>query len=505
MLTADVIQGFAQSLLQKNFDAAVQSPACHYEWWTLFCDPHPLVAIAAPRMHAKTTALSHTYTLASVLFRERSYVLIVSDTIAQAVQFLGDIKKELMENEQLRTLFKINSFVKETEDDFICLCDDGHKFRISAKGSEQKVRGLKWDNKRPDLIICDDLENDEIVMNKDRRMKFKRWFYGALLPCKSYNGIVRYVGTILHNDSMLESLMPKTNEKYTVVESLKTYSTRPKPAWKSVKYKAHTPDFSEILWPQRYDKEFFIAKRNEYVEQGLPDVYSQEYLNVPIDESLSYFKRTDFRDFTEADKEIFRQKDWKKYFNFYIGTDLAVSTNEVSDWSVFVIGAMDESGYLYIVDIIRERMDSQEIVETILSLQMTYNPITISMEKGQIEKAIGPFLRQRMLDSNIFPAILPLAPSSDKMTRARSIQARCRAGGVKFDKASDWYYDFEDEAALFPRGKHDDQVDALSYVGLILDKMMAGATRQEVAEEEYEEDLAMSGLNEQGRNTLTGY
>lgn len=109
-------------------------------------------------MHAKTTALSHTYTLAAVLFREREYVLIVSDTIAQAVQFLGDIKRELMDNEQIRSLFKIKGFVKETEDDFICSCEDGHMFRISAKGSEQKVRGLKWNNKRPDLIVCDDLK-----------------------------------------------------------------------------------------------------------------------------------------------------------------------------------------------------------------------------------------------------------------------------------------------------------------------------------------------------------
>jgi hypothetical protein len=98
-----VIKGFSSSLLQKTFDSPVQSPECHEEWWQLFCDPHPLVAIAAPRGHAKTTALSHTYTLAAVLFREREYVLIVSDTIAQAVQFLADIKKELAENEQLRS------------------------------------------------------------------------------------------------------------------------------------------------------------------------------------------------------------------------------------------------------------------------------------------------------------------------------------------------------------------------------------------------------------------
>lgn len=505
MLTADVIKGFSSSLLQKTFDSPVKSPDCHYEWWQLFCDPHPLVAIAAPRGHAKTTALSHTYTLAAVLFREREYVIIVSDTITQAVQFLGDIKKELIENEQLKSLFKINCFLKDSEDDVIVLCDDGHKFRISAKGSEQKVRGLKWDNKRPDLIVCDDLENDEIVMNKERRQKFKRWFYGALLPCRSYRGIVRYVGTILHNDSMLESLMPKRNEKYTVIEPLKTYSTRPKPAWKAVKYKAHTPDFEQILWKDRYDKEFFLAKRNEYIEQGLPDVYSQEYLNIPIDESLAYFKRSDFREFTEQDKEFMSKPDWKKLYNFYIGTDLAVSTKEIADWSVFVVGAVGSDGYLSIVKVIRERMDSKEIVETILSLHQMYDPVAISMEKGQIEKSIGPFLRERMLETNIFPTILPIAPSVDKMTRARSIQARMRAGAVKFDKNSDWYYDLEDECVLFPRGKHDDQVDALAYVGLILDKMTAGSTIKELEQEAYEEELELSGYYEEGRSMTTGY
>ena len=512
MLTADVIHGFSAGLLQKHFDGAVTSPACHREWWELFCSDRKQVAIAAPRRHAKTTAVTQTCSLAAVLFREREYVLIVSDTITQAVQFLGEIKQQLLENDQLRQLFKIKGMIKETEDDFICMCEDGHSFRMSAKGAEQKLRGLKWNNKRPDLIICDDLENDEIVMNKDRRLKFKRWFYAALLPCMSYKGKIMYVGTILHNDSLLESLMPKRMEKGILVEPLKTWVPdkfgKPKllkNGWVSIKYRAHNPDFSAILWHEHYDKQFFIDKRIEYTEQGLPDVYSQEFLNQPLDESLAYFKRVDFRDFDDADRARFKQKDWKKFFNFYIGTDLAVSLQESRDWSVFVVGGIDESGYLYIVDVIRERMDAQEIVETIISLQNKYEPLAIQMEKGQIEKSIGPFLRQRMLDSNTFPNIYPVAPSSDKLTRARSIQARMRAGAVKFDKAADWYFDFEDEAIIFPRGKHDDQVDAFAYVGLVLDKMVHGATRQEIVEEEYEEELELSGLHEQGRNSLTGY
>jgi hypothetical protein len=248
MLTADTILGFSQSLLQKNFDGAVESPECHYEWWKLCTERgSPLVAIAAPRNHAKSTAISFAYTLACVLFRERQYVLLVSDTVTQAVQFLGDIKRELYDNEQIRTLFKIQEFIKDADDDIIVMCEDGHKFRIQAKGSEQKVRGLKWNNKRPDLIVCDDLENDEIVMNKERREKFRRWFNGALLPCRSVTGVVRFVGTILHADSLLERLMPKPYDKRsTRFDGLKTYSVTRINGWKSVKYKAHNEDFTEV-------------------------------------------------------------------------------------------------------------------------------------------------------------------------------------------------------------------------------------------------------------------
>lgn len=505
MLTADVIEGFSVSLLQKNFDSAVKSPQCHREWWELFCSEHKQVAIAAPRRHAKTTAVTQTCTLAAVLFRQREYVLIVSDTISQAIQFLGDIKSELLENEQLRSLFKIKGFIKETEDDFICLCEDGHKFRISAKGAEQKIRGLKWDQKRPDLIICDDLENDEIVMNRERRAKFKRWFYAALLPCLSYKGKIIYVGTILHNDSLLESLMPKRQEKYTVIEPLKTYSTRPKPGWKAIKYRAHTADFSSILWPEQYDKQWFMDKRQEYIDQNLPDVYSQEFLNIPLDESVAYFKRSDFKEYTEDDKTFFRGNEWKKRLNFYIGTDLAVSTQEHRDYSVFIVGAVDENNILYIVDVLRNRLDSKEIVETILSLERVYHPVCISMEKGQIEKSIGPFLREQMLETNTFPNILALAPSVDKLTRARSIQARMRAGAVRFNKDSDWYYELEEEAVIFNRGKHDDQVDALAYLGLILDRMSNGRSQKEVEEDDYNEEVEESGLYEKGRSALTGY
>lgn len=502
ILTSAIVEGFVGSVLISRFDDPAPIPDCHREWWDLCTSPAKYVAIAAPRGHAKSTAITHSYVLACVLFRERSYVLLVSGTEAQSIQFLNDIKTELLENDNIKTLFKLKGLVKDSETDIICEMSDGHKFRIQAKGSEQRLRGVKWAGKRPDLIVCDDIEDDEQVMSKDRREKFRRWFYGALIPCLSVDGIIRVVGTILHMDSLLERLMSefqlqtRSKRKFLVIEPLRTYSDHHLP-WKSVKYRAHSPEYEHILWPQRITKEFLQEKYQQYVDQGLPDVYSQEYLNIPLDETQAYFKRGDFIQRTDEDRKL--------PMRYYIAGDLAISERERADWTVFVIGGMDEHGMLYIVNVIRERMNALEIVETILALEQTYKPEVFALEEGQISKAIGPFLYDEMPKRGIFPNIIGIRPSADKSVRARSIQARMRAKAVKFDKTGDWYPTFEDECVRFPRDKHDDQVDSFAYLGLILEKMVEAPTQIDIEIEDYERDLRTSGLYELGRSATTGY
>jgi phage terminase large subunit-like protein len=97
-----------------------------------------------------------------------------------------------------------------------------------------------------------------------------------------------------------------------------------------------------------------------------------------------------------------------------------------------------------------------------------------------------------------------MVPTKDKQTRARSFQARLRAGGVRFDKDADWYPTLEDEMVRFPRDKHDDQVDALSWIGLTLDKLQEAPTPVELAEEEWEE-MEQTTYESQGRSWATGY
>lgn len=504
-LNSNVIAGFVRTVLSSRFETPVATPDFHKEAWDICCSKYTHVAIAAPRNHAKTTGITIAYGLATLMFRERKFMILVSDTESQATMFLSSFKEHLQDNEALVDLFSLRRdengkviFIKDTESDIIVQFKDGHKFRIIAKGAEQKLRGLNWNGSRPDIILCDDIENDELVLNKERREKMKRWFNSALIPCLSSHGIIRIVGTILHMDSLLERLMPKQWDRWTHDTDLKLYSEKLTGGWFSIKYRAHNADFTKILWPDRWPKEKLKQTRERYIAQGIPDAYSQEYLNYPVDESVAYYKR---KDFLEIKPEHKQQK-----LHLYITVDLAISESEKADYSVFIIAGVDEYKRIFILDVIRERLDGRDIVDTLINLQRVYDPEIVGIEEMQVSKSIGPFLREEMLKTGVFLNIKPLKHGGkDKIARGRSMQARVRAHTVFFEKEGDWYQTFEDECTRFPRDTHDDQVDAFSYLGLMLDSLVQAPTPQEIEDEEYNDELQQSGYGKSGASAVTGY
>lgn len=497
-LNAATIEGFVKSLLLPTFDDPCEIPDCHREWWEACCSENKFVAIAAPRGFAKSTAITHSYVLAKVLFRESSFVIIVSDSESQASLFLNDIKKELLENENLHSLFQIDEFLKETETDIIVKFKDGKEFRIIAKGSEQKLRGLKWGNKRPDLIICDDMENDELVMNKERREKLKKWFSSALLPVRSDKGIIRVVGTILHADSLLESFMPKENGKYSVTTPLKTYSRDKRTSgWYSLKYRAHSKNWGMLLWEDKRNAEELQTIREMYKSQGLLDIYSQEYLNNPVDESNTHFRRSDFL------QEKLEDKD--KPLTYYITFDGAWSLAQAADYTVVLVSGMDADGYIYLKHLVRDRLDPLEVADLLFTMVKLYDPVMVVTEKGAYCHGIMPTIEKKMQEEDVYFRIETLNPATDKVHRSQAIRLRARAGKVKVDKNKDWWPNFEDEIMLFPRSGKDDQVDAFSLVGLALNKFYEAPTQKELEEEIIEDEKEVAGLFEIGRSELTGY
>ena len=497
-LNAAIIEAFAGTFLSPRYDGQVATPAFHREAWEVYASDTPLVDLAAPREHAKTTACAFVFILAEVLFRVSDYVILVGSTEENAAEILSNIVEEIRENDDLREEFGVSELERDSQTDLIVRMDDGHRWRVLARGAEQKIRGKMWNGRRPNLLLCDDMEDDEQVENKDRRKKFRNWFFRAARQAVSRRGRIRVHGTILHEDSLLARLQKNK-------------------AWKSLFYKAHRSfdDFSERLWPEAWSIERLRARQKEFVEDGDGGGYSQEFLNDPQDNSDAYLRRQDFLSMTPADRS--RPKI------IYAASDFAVSKDDMANRTSFTVGGKCTSNLIHILDQRAGRWSSLErnretgekegwIMEMI-SIQRRWNPEFFFVEDGVIWKAIKEMLYNQLRVEDCPINIVEVPSIKDKATRGRVFQKRHRSGMMRFDKETEWYPGYEAELLRFTghsQATLDDQFDSTSLLCIGFENFKAEAAEEEDFMEENEIEIRMENrrrrsFGDGGRSTVTGY
>lgn len=496
-LTADIIEAFAGTFLSPRYDKPVATPAFHRKAWELYASDHPACEVLAPRDHAKSTSLTFAYSLAELLFRVSSYEVLIGSTEENAAEQLSNIIEEIRENDDLREEFGIAELERDSQTDLIVRCDDGHRFRVLARGAEQKIRGKMWNGKRPDLIVCDDMEDDEQVENKERRAKFRRWFFRAAKQALSRTGKIRVHGTILHEDSLLSRL--RRNRE-----------------WQHLFFKAHESfdDFSNILWPEGWPEERLRRRRAEFVEDGDAGGYSQEFLNDPQDNADAYLRKQDFLPMTGEDYE--RPKV------IMAAADFAVSKADLANRTSFTIGGKCPQNFIHIIDQRVGRWASMEYdaegnkigwIMEMIAIQTRWNPEFFFVEDGVIWKAIKGMFWNVCREEDVSINVVEVPSIKDKATRGRPFQKRHRSGQIKFDKQGEWYGGYEAELLRFTGGAQavlDDQFDSTSLLITGFENYKPEAAQEEdfLDEEENwarERARRRAGPGRDGRSLTTGY
>jgi hypothetical protein len=485
-LTADLIESFGGTFISPKYDQLCPTPPFHRAAWNLYASPVQSAMVIAPRDHAKSSALTMVYILAEVLFRNSDYVILVGSTEDGAAEQLGNITEELLENEDLRREFGIKKFHRTATTDMICEMADGHKFRILARGAEQRIRGRLWKGKRPNLLVCDDMEDDEQVENAERRRKFRIWFFRAAKQALSKSGRIRVHGTILHDDSLLSRL-------------------RKNRTWSHQFYAAHQSfdDFSNLLWPERWTEAHLRARRQEFIEDGDAAGYSQEFLNNPLDHSDAFLKKDDFREMKEEDYESEKI--------ICIGSDFAVSKADKANRTSFTVGGKDVNNILHFVDQRTGRWDPTEWIEEMFALQLKWNPDVFFVEDGVIWKAVKSMVYKEMQIRDIRINIEARMSIKDKASRGRSLQRRMRAGQCRFDKKAEWYAGFESELLRFSGSTQatlDDQFDSSALLSLGFDDFAEVEKEDFFEEEDWEMEKGFWNRTKgavDGRSAVTGY
>lgn len=208
--------------------------------------------------------------------------------------------------------------------------------------------------------------------------------------------------------------------------------------------------------PARYTTAMMLKIKHNLIGGGQKRVWDALYQQNPIPDEGNFFSKEMFRYYgTQPNrKELYVYQAW----------DFAISEGKESDYTVGVCLGQDHRDNLYVLDIRRFRIqDGGYIVDEILDFAQTYDADLLGFEDGQIWKAIEFQFQKRCDERRQYPSFEVLKPLTDKMVRANPLKGRMQIAKLYFDKMATWFTDLYKEMLHFPAGKHDDQVDGLSW------------------------------------------
>ena len=376
--------------------------------------------------------------------KKHNFIILVSATFDNAVDMVQEIKDLYESMDERYKLLIVKGIWKSDEISFTLA--NGETLSIVAMGAEGKIRGIRRKGYRPDLIIFDDSEYEELVLNPDRMRKWKRWVTRSAIPAMTPDGVVLWIGTPLPN-SLLGEL--QANKKWDFIEL-------------PVEDELGVP-----AWIDRFPAKWIADKKEEFREMGEINAWYQEFELKIISEEEQIFK-----------PELFKYVDSGGIpddLDIYVTCDLAISSATSADRTAFVVSGVDTYNNIYVLEVFAKRCPPSEQVEALLDICNRYyernkkRVITVGMEKGALKHSFIDQWDRRLLHIGFpykIPKIRDLDPhgAGGKNKRIQQLEPIFRSGHVIFVRGMNNLSLVEEELLAFPAGRHDDVIDASSYI-----------------------------------------
>lgn len=220
------------------------------------------LAIAWPRGHAKTT-LAKLAAIWHYLFSPFRFVIYLSNTDTLAVGACKDIIDWIRCDNSIALFGEPEFHVNRPGEGHYEFTWNKKYCILFARGSGQQVRGINFNNCRPQLAICDDLESLELLKTENRVKHLISWFYGEFRKCldKKMHKIIA-IGNLIATKSLLQKLIESE-------------------AWTSVRLAALLSN-GKPLWPDLWPISSLKADFKEYLSAGQIHIWYAEMMNLVI-------------------------------------------------------------------------------------------------------------------------------------------------------------------------------------------------------------------------------
>lgn len=398
------------------------------------------------RGHAKSTHISLMIPVWLMIQETRTIhvMVLVSKSEDSADRLLSDLQCELQFNTLLRQDFGIeidegNWSTGEFK------TKDGMLFISLGRG--QSPRGIKNRGQRPDYIVIDDIDDDDLVRNPARVSLAFDWCLSALLGAMDMGrGRFVLVGNRIGKDSILSRFAERPDTHHTVVNAID---------------KSGQPS-----WNEKYSLEE-IQKLRTYMGERR---FQKEYMNNPINEGAVFLR-----------KHIRFGKilPLKEYRSLICYTDPSFKASTTNDFKATMLVGKTKTGQYHVLKAFADQTSVSNMVAwhyLIDGYIAGRVPVLYYMESNFIQdlmldefKKVGDTLGHQI------PIRGDARKKPDKFSRIEAMQPLFERGLVilnEKEKDSPGMQQLVEQLLMFEKGAktHDDAPDALEGAVFLLNQ-----------------------------------
>jgi len=402
-----------------------------------------------PRSTFKSTISTIAFPLKALALNPELSIMIDNETYKNGKKFLSEIKGHIANNTMLKQVLTTEqgSYLLEpnesipggwTEDSIILKARTRPRKEPSlfCSGVDTAATGM-----HPHIIIMDDLVSERTV-NTDEQLEKTKQHYRFAFSLLEPGGILIVIGTRYHLFDLYAEILDDPSFDIMVRPAIL--------------------ENGEPFFPSRLG----IAKLNELKQTQGIYIFNSQYMLNPLSSDNAVFKPEWFK--------FYEDGDLPERMNLFITVDLAISQKESADYTVIVLSGVDPDSNIYLIEMRRGRFTPNETADHIFDLYEKYNKgrnpvLKVGVESVAFQKAMIYFLKDEMRRRGRFLPLQELRPDKDKTRRAQSLQPWVENGAFFLPKS--WENgELHREMLEFPFGRHDDCVDAVSYIPQILRK-----------------------------------
>lgn len=220
----------------------------------------PQLALGLPRGFGKTTVIK-LFVLYCILFTNKKFILILSETAEKSYNIIADVV-DMLNEPNIKTVF--GDWKVGIEKDTQAVKKFGFRGRniiLAGLGEGGSLRGLNLKNARPDVMIFDDVQSRECADSEKQSTDLETWMVGTAMKAKSPHGCMFL---------FIANMYPT---KWSILRRFKKNS-------KWIKFIAGgiLADGTS-LWEELQPVEQLMAEFENDLEMGHPEIFYAEVLN----------------------------------------------------------------------------------------------------------------------------------------------------------------------------------------------------------------------------------